>query len=199
MLPGDPLDVADPRAPGLIRERGMTLFDIMDHSREHDMVAREWVNGFRLTRKAADELHRVGCGREGDRRDLPLAPLHRDRHLHREGARSFRRRRGEAAGGGGPRRKGGSRGIRRRVHRPGDQPGLHRRHHHRWPSTSLSGRAGNGTAPGRNKRGHRHHVVQRGPDGDHLPRRGVPDGPLQGEPHRDERGTVGLGRRKYRP
>ena len=65
MLPGDPLDVADPRAPDLIRERGMTLFDIMDHSRENDMVAREWVNGFRLTRKAADELHRVGCGKEG--------------------------------------------------------------------------------------------------------------------------------------
>ena len=43
----------------------MTLFDVMDHSKEHDMVAREWVNGFRLTRKAADRLHRVGCGREG--------------------------------------------------------------------------------------------------------------------------------------
>ncbi|HXW99380.1 MAG TPA: triphosphoribosyl-dephospho-CoA synthase, partial [Methanomicrobiales archaeon] len=48
-----------------IRERGMTLFDIMDHSREHDMVAREWVEGFRLTRTAADELHRTGCGKEG--------------------------------------------------------------------------------------------------------------------------------------
>ena len=65
MLPGDPLDVADPRAVDVIRERGMTLLDVMDHSKEHDMVAREWVNGFRLTRKAADHLHRVGCGRGG--------------------------------------------------------------------------------------------------------------------------------------
>jgi triphosphoribosyl-dephospho-CoA synthase len=65
MLPGDPLDVADPKAPDLIRERGMTLLGVMDHSKEHDMVAREWVNGFYLTRKAADSLHRAGCGREG--------------------------------------------------------------------------------------------------------------------------------------
>jgi len=65
MLPGDPLDVADPRATDRIREEGITLFDVMDHSRENDMVAREWVNGFRLTRRAADELHRIGCGREG--------------------------------------------------------------------------------------------------------------------------------------
>ncbi|MDD1668351.1 MAG: triphosphoribosyl-dephospho-CoA synthase [Methanomicrobiales archaeon] len=65
MLPGDPLDVADPHAIDVIRERGMTLLDVMDHSKEHDMVSREWVNGFRLTRRAADELHQVGCGREG--------------------------------------------------------------------------------------------------------------------------------------
>ena len=65
MLPKDPLDVADPRALDVIRERRMTLLDVMDHSKEHDMVAREWVNGFRLTRKAADHLHRAGCGREG--------------------------------------------------------------------------------------------------------------------------------------
>jgi triphosphoribosyl-dephospho-CoA synthase len=65
MLPGDPLDVADPHAIDVIRERGMTLLDVMDHSKEHDMVAREWVNGFRLTREAADLLHRAGCGREG--------------------------------------------------------------------------------------------------------------------------------------
>ena len=65
MLPGDPLDVFDPRAPEVIRERGMTLLDVMDHSKEHDMVAREWVNGFALTRKAAGLLHGAGCGREG--------------------------------------------------------------------------------------------------------------------------------------
>jgi triphosphoribosyl-dephospho-CoA synthase len=65
MLPGDPLDVADPRALDTIRERGMTLLDVMAHSKEHDMVAREWVNGFALTRKAADLLHESGCGRKG--------------------------------------------------------------------------------------------------------------------------------------
>jgi triphosphoribosyl-dephospho-CoA synthase len=65
MLPGDPLDVNDPRVLDLIREKGMTLLDIMDHSKGRDMVAREWVDGFRLTRNAADELHRAGCGREG--------------------------------------------------------------------------------------------------------------------------------------
>ena len=64
-LPTDPLDIADPRAIETIRKRGMTLADVMDHSREHDMVAREWVNGFRLTRRAADELSRSGCGKEG--------------------------------------------------------------------------------------------------------------------------------------
>jgi triphosphoribosyl-dephospho-CoA synthase len=65
MLPGDPLDVADPRALDFIRERGMSLLDVMDHSKEHDMVAREWVNGFALTKRAAGLLHGAGCGREG--------------------------------------------------------------------------------------------------------------------------------------
>ncbi|HVN65781.1 MAG TPA: triphosphoribosyl-dephospho-CoA synthase [Methanomicrobiales archaeon] len=64
MLPDDPLDVANPKALDTIRERGMTLFDVMVHSKEHDMVAREWVDGFPLTRKAADLLRRSGCGRE---------------------------------------------------------------------------------------------------------------------------------------
>jgi triphosphoribosyl-dephospho-CoA synthase len=65
VLPGDPLDVADPRAIGTIREKGMTLLDVMEHSKGHDMVAREWTNGFALTRKAADLLHAAGCGRKG--------------------------------------------------------------------------------------------------------------------------------------
>ena len=65
MLPGDPLDVSDPRALDTIREGGMTLLDVMAHSKEHDMVAREWVNGFALTRKAVGLLHGAGCGREG--------------------------------------------------------------------------------------------------------------------------------------
>jgi triphosphoribosyl-dephospho-CoA synthase len=64
MLPGDPLDVADPRALDTIRERGLSLLDVMEHSKEHDMVAREWVAGFPLTRVAADLLHASGCGRQ---------------------------------------------------------------------------------------------------------------------------------------
>jgi triphosphoribosyl-dephospho-CoA synthase len=63
MLPGDALDVTDPQALDTIRERGLTLLDIMEHSKDHDMVAREWVNGFMLTRRAADLLHGSGCGR----------------------------------------------------------------------------------------------------------------------------------------
>ena len=65
MLPEDPLDVASPQAAGTIRSRGITLLGVMDHSKEHDMVAREWVNGFALTRKAAGLLHASGCGRDG--------------------------------------------------------------------------------------------------------------------------------------
>ena len=64
MLPDDPLDVRSPRALGTIRERGLTLLRIMEHSEEHDMISREWVNGFARTRNAADLLHAAGCGRE---------------------------------------------------------------------------------------------------------------------------------------
>jgi triphosphoribosyl-dephospho-CoA synthase len=64
VLPDDPLDVANPRALDTIRDRGLTLLGVMEHSKEHDMVAREWVNGFSGTRKAADLLHKAGCGRE---------------------------------------------------------------------------------------------------------------------------------------
>jgi triphosphoribosyl-dephospho-CoA synthase len=65
MLPDDPLDVRNPRALGTIRERGLTLLGIMDHSKEHDMISREWVNRFTRTRRAADLLHASGCGRDG--------------------------------------------------------------------------------------------------------------------------------------
>jgi len=40
----------------------MTLFDVMLYSARNDMVAREWVNGFQLTRKGADLLRQHGCG-----------------------------------------------------------------------------------------------------------------------------------------
>jgi len=60
----DELDVNDPRALDDLRERGMTLFDVMQHSAPNDMVAREWINGFLLTRRGADMLHQIGPGRE---------------------------------------------------------------------------------------------------------------------------------------
>ena len=60
----DDLDVNDPASIAAIRERGMTLADIMAYSAPRDMVAREWTNGFALTRRCADLLHAHGCGRK---------------------------------------------------------------------------------------------------------------------------------------
>jgi triphosphoribosyl-dephospho-CoA synthase len=60
----DELDVNDPKSLALLRERDMTLLDVMQHSAEHDMVAREWVMGFPLTRRGADLLRQYGNGRE---------------------------------------------------------------------------------------------------------------------------------------
>jgi triphosphoribosyl-dephospho-CoA synthase len=42
----------------------MTLRDVMSHSATNDMVAREWITGFPLTRKGADLLISRGPGRE---------------------------------------------------------------------------------------------------------------------------------------
>ena len=64
MAERDDLDVNDPASVAAIRERGMTLADIMAYSAPRDMVAREWTNGFRLTRRSADLLHAHGHGRE---------------------------------------------------------------------------------------------------------------------------------------
>jgi triphosphoribosyl-dephospho-CoA synthase len=61
----DELDVNDPKALDELRERNMTLLDVMQHSAPNDMVAREWINGFMLTRRGADILHQVGPGRQG--------------------------------------------------------------------------------------------------------------------------------------
>jgi triphosphoribosyl-dephospho-CoA synthase len=47
------LDVSDASSLDDIRKRGLTLFDIMEISARNDMVAREWVNGFSRTFKAA--------------------------------------------------------------------------------------------------------------------------------------------------
>jgi triphosphoribosyl-dephospho-CoA synthase len=60
----DELDVNDPRSLTIIRERDITLYDIMRHSAENDMVAREWVTGFPLTRRGADLLKQLGPGRQ---------------------------------------------------------------------------------------------------------------------------------------
>lgn len=60
----DDLDVNDPTSVAAIRERGMTLADIMAYSANRDMVAREWTNGFALTRRCADLLHEHGPGRQ---------------------------------------------------------------------------------------------------------------------------------------
>jgi len=59
----DELDVNDPHTLTLIRDRDMTLADIMQHSAPRDMVAREWVTGFPLTRRGADLLKEFGPGR----------------------------------------------------------------------------------------------------------------------------------------
>jgi len=62
VISGDELDVNDPRAVDEIRQRQMTLFDVMLYSAKNDMVAREWINGFQLTRRGADLLKSHGCG-----------------------------------------------------------------------------------------------------------------------------------------
>ncbi|MDI6899440.1 MAG: triphosphoribosyl-dephospho-CoA synthase [Methanolinea sp.] len=65
VIPGHELDVNDPSSLQEIRDRGMTLYDLMLYSAPRDMVAREWVSGFQMTRRGADLLHAAGCGREG--------------------------------------------------------------------------------------------------------------------------------------
>ncbi len=62
VISGDELDVNDPRAVDEIRQRRMTLFDVMLYSAKNDMVAREWINGFQMTRRGADLLKSHGCG-----------------------------------------------------------------------------------------------------------------------------------------
>ena len=60
----DDLDVNDPHTLTLIRDRDMSLLDIMQHSAPNDMVAREWVTGFPLSRRGADLLKELGPGRK---------------------------------------------------------------------------------------------------------------------------------------
>jgi triphosphoribosyl-dephospho-CoA synthase len=60
----DELDVNDPRSLQALRDRDMTLLDVMQHSAKNDMIAREWVTGFPVTRRGADFLKTLGSGRE---------------------------------------------------------------------------------------------------------------------------------------
>jgi triphosphoribosyl-dephospho-CoA synthase len=64
ILPDDEIDIKSPEALATLRERGMTLRDIMRHSAANDMVAREWIMGFALSRRGADLLISHGPGRE---------------------------------------------------------------------------------------------------------------------------------------
>jgi len=58
------LDVNDPYSIAELRSRGMNLYDVLLFSAPRDMVAREWINGFQMTRRGADLLHAAGCGRD---------------------------------------------------------------------------------------------------------------------------------------
>jgi triphosphoribosyl-dephospho-CoA synthase len=63
VLAKDEIDVNDPAAAAVLRERGMTLYDVMAYSAERDMVAREWTNGFALCRETKDLLVAHGTGK----------------------------------------------------------------------------------------------------------------------------------------
>jgi triphosphoribosyl-dephospho-CoA synthase len=60
----DEIDVNDPAAIDYLTENGMTLYDVMEYSSVNDMVAAEWTNDFRLTKKTAEFLKRSGEGRK---------------------------------------------------------------------------------------------------------------------------------------
>lgn len=54
----DELDINDPAAKERLKEQGMTLFQVMEHSAPYDMVAEEFIAGFPLTRYTADLLRK---------------------------------------------------------------------------------------------------------------------------------------------
>ncbi len=64
VIQGHELDVHDPSSIVEIRSRGMTLYDLMLYSAPRDMVAREWISGFEMTRRGADLIHAAGCGQQ---------------------------------------------------------------------------------------------------------------------------------------
>lgn len=58
----DPMDVNDPASVQHLRDEQITMYNVMEYSAPHDMVAREWTNGFALTRRAADLLLEQNTG-----------------------------------------------------------------------------------------------------------------------------------------
>ncbi|MDK2974706.1 MAG: triphosphoribosyl-dephospho-CoA synthase [Methanofollis sp.] len=89
VLEKDEIDVNDPAAADMLRERGMTLYDVMVHSAERDMVAREWTNGFALCRETAERLVACGTGRDAIVRTfLDLLAAHPDTFIAKKHGRA---------------------------------------------------------------------------------------------------------------
>lgn len=60
----DVIDVHDPASIQHIRDKKLTLKDIIAHSAPGDMVCREWLNGFVLSRRVADYLLEAKDGKQ---------------------------------------------------------------------------------------------------------------------------------------
>ncbi|MBP2132226.1 triphosphoribosyl-dephospho-CoA synthase [Methanomicrobium sp. W14] len=60
----DEIDVNSPSALDQLCEKKMNLYDVMEYSSRCDMVSKEWVSGFKLTRKTADFILSSGRGRD---------------------------------------------------------------------------------------------------------------------------------------
>ncbi len=62
--PADDLDLGDIASLDKIRERSLTLFNLMEISSSYDMIAEEWINGFQKTFECAasiqDKIRRYG-------------------------------------------------------------------------------------------------------------------------------------------
>ena len=56
------MDINDPASLTRLRDEGLTMYNVMEFSAENDMVAREWTNGFALTREMADLLQSAEGG-----------------------------------------------------------------------------------------------------------------------------------------
>ncbi|HJJ48990.1 MAG TPA: triphosphoribosyl-dephospho-CoA synthase [Methanocorpusculum sp.] len=54
------MDVNDPASIQMLYDKKMTMLNVMEMSAPNDMVAREWTNGFALTREFADMLKETG-------------------------------------------------------------------------------------------------------------------------------------------